>query len=167
MPYRRTSWIFFGAALVFAAYYVLHTSAALPPLVASHFDAAGAPNAFMPRAGYEHFMLAMSIGFPLALVGILSLAFATASNMKVPNSDYWLSPDRIAATRAFLIARSAWFGAMLCLMVCFVHYLELNANTHVPPHLSGGLALTALLGFFLVTAGWIFALMAAFRRPGP
>jgi uncharacterized membrane protein len=165
MRYRRTPWIFFVMALLVAAYFVMHSSPALPPLVGSHFDAAGAPNAFMPRQTYVHFMLTMTIGFPLALVGILALAFAYAGNLKVPNRDYWLSPERIGATRAFLIARAAWLGVMLCLMMCFVHYLELNANAQVPPHLSGNLALIAVLGFFLATAGWIFALMTALRRP--
>jgi hypothetical protein len=58
-----------------------------------------------------------------------------------------------------------WFGSLLCMMMCFVHYLELNANRQVPPHLSGSLAAAGLIGFFLVTAGWIVALLMAFRRP--
>jgi uncharacterized membrane protein len=165
MRYSKAPWIIFVLALPLAAYFVLHSSPALPPLVASHFDAAGAPNAFMPRQTYVHFMLAMTVGFPAGLVGILTLAFSYAGNLKVPNRDYWLSPERIAGTRAFLVARAAWFGVMLCLMMGVVHYLELKANAQVPPHLSGSLAVTALLGFFLATAGWIFALMTAFRRP--
>jgi uncharacterized membrane protein len=165
MPYRKTPWILFVAALILAASYILHTSPTLPPLVASHFNAAGTPNAFMARDTYERFMLGMSVGFPLALVALLTLVFSFAHNIKVPNRDYWLAPERIAQTRSFLIARAAWFGTMLCLMMCFVHRLELRANTLVPPHLAGTQATAAVLGFFLITAGWIFALMAAFRRP--
>jgi hypothetical protein len=133
--------------------------------VASHFDASGTPNAFMARDTYEHFMLAMSVGFPMALVAFLSLVFSFARNIRVPNGDYWLSPERNADTRAFLIGRAAWFGALLCVMMCFVHRLELNANASVPPHLSGTQAIAALLGFLLITAAWVVALMMAFRRP--
>lgn len=68
MPYRKTPWILFVVALIIAAYYVLHTSPTLPPLVASHFDASGTANAFMARDSYGHFMLFMSVGFPLRLV---------------------------------------------------------------------------------------------------
>jgi len=165
MPYRKTPWFLFAAALILAAYYVLHTSPTLPPLVASHFDASGTPNAFMARDSYEHFMLVMSVGFPMALVAFLTLVFSFARNIKVPNRDYWLSPQRSADTRAFLIGRAAWLGVLLSLMMCFGHRLELNANASMPPHLPGTQAMAALLGFFLITAGWIFALMVAFRRP--
>jgi lysylphosphatidylglycerol synthetase-like protein (DUF2156 family) len=165
MPYRKTPWILFVFALFLAAYYILHTSPTLPPLVASHFDAAGTPNAFMARNSYERFMLGMSVGFPMALVAFLTLAFSFARNIKVPHRDYWFSPQRSADTRAFLIGRAAWFGVLLSLMMCFVHRLELNANASIPPHLAGTQAIAALLGFFLITAGWIFGLMAAFRRP--
>jgi uncharacterized membrane protein len=165
MPYRKTPWILFAVALILAAYYVLHTSPTLPPLVASHFDAGGNANAFMARDSYEHFMLIMSIGFPLLLVAFLTLVFSYARNIKVPNRDYWLAPERIAQTRSFLIARAAWFGTMLCLMMCFVHRLELRANMLAPPHLAGTQATAALLGFFLIIAGWTFGLMLAFRQP--
>lgn len=165
MPYRKTPWILFVVALIIAAYYVLHTSPTLPPLVASHFDASGTANAFMARDSYGHFMLFMSVGFPLLLVVFMSLVFSYARSMKVPNGDYWLAPERIAQTRSFLIGRCAWFGAMLSLMMCFVHRLELHANALMPPHLAGKQATAVVLGFFLITAGWIFALMVAFRRP--
>jgi uncharacterized membrane protein len=165
MPYRKTPWILFVGALAFAAYYVSHTTPNLPPLVASHFDAGGTANAFMARDTYEHFMLAMCVGFPLVLVAFLTLVFSYARRMKVPNGDYWLASERIAQTRAFLIARCAWFGAMLSLMMCFVHRLELHANALMPPHLAGRQATAAVLGFFLIAVGWVFGLMVAFRRP--
>jgi uncharacterized membrane protein len=165
MLYGKSPWILFVGALLFAAYYVSHTTPSLPPLVASHFDAGGAANAFMARDTYEHFMLIMSVGFPLLLVVFLALVFSYARNIKVPNGDYWLAPERIAQTRSFLIARGAWFGVLMCLMMCLVHRLELHANALVPPHLAGKQATSVLLGFFLITAGWIFGLMLAFRRP--
>lgn len=165
MLYRDSPWVLFVGALLLAAYYVSHTTADLPPLVASHFDASGTPNAFMARGSYQHFMLFMSVGFPLVLVAFLSLVFSFARNIKLPNRDYWFSPQRSAATRAFLMARAAWFGVLLCLMMCWIHRLELNANSAVPPHLPATQAIAALLGFFIMTGGWIVGLMLAFRRP--
>ena len=50
---KKIPWIIFGAMLLFAILYVARTVAELPPLVASHFDGSGNPNAYMTRSvGY-------------------------------------------------------------------------------------------------------------------
>jgi uncharacterized membrane protein len=133
MTNSRTAWAFFAAALLLAIFYVTQTSPQLPPFVASHFDAAGVPNAFMAHNTHVRFMLTMCVGLPLSLVAIMSAVYSYANNIKIPNRDYWLAPERSAATRSLLIARGLWFGV--------------------------------LLAFFAVTAGWILALLVAFRRP--
>ena len=162
--HSRLPWILFGAALLAVAFFVVHTSPSLPPMVASHFDAAGVPNSFMPREGYLRFMLALGLGLPLASVAILALVFSNANTMNLPNRDYWLAPERIAGTRAFLLTRAAWFGAMMTLLMGLLHYLELNANAKVPAHLSSTLFMGTLLAFAAVTIGWVVALRRTFRR---
>ena len=165
MNMSKISWIAFALMLLFAMLYITQTTAQLPPMVASHFDIAGYPNAFMTRGAYTRFILGFAAGLPIAIVTLLTVVYARARDFKLPNRDYWLAPDRIAGTRTFLIAHGVWFGSLLISMVCFVHYLELQANRHMPPQLSNQLVSIGLLVFFVITAAWIIALLRAFRVP--
>jgi hypothetical protein len=97
---KKIPWIIFGLMLLFAILYVTRTVPDLPPLVASHFDGAGRANAFMARSSYTKFVLGMSVGLPIAMVTLLTLVYSNARDMKLPNRDYWLAPERIAQTRA-------------------------------------------------------------------
>jgi len=54
---RRLAWCVFAALLLFAAIFIIDSSADLPLTVASHFDAAGQPNAYMSHDGYVRFAL--------------------------------------------------------------------------------------------------------------
>lgn len=161
----KTAWIAFVLALLFAILFFADTVSSLPPLVASHFDAAGVPTAHMTRSSYTKFLLLMGLGLPIAVVALLSLVYSKADDMRLPNAAYWLAPERIAKTRALLVAHAVWFGCLLLAMVCYVHWLELAAHRSVPPHLSNQLVLGGLLIFFAITLGWIMALLRAFRLP--
>jgi uncharacterized membrane protein len=151
--------------LLFAILFVTGTSSELPVTVASHFDAAGQPNAFMSRSGYIRFVLCLAVGLPVAVVAILTTVYSRATDMKLPNREYWLAPQRLDRTRAFLVAHGVWFGSLLVTLVCCVHWLELGANRLQPPHLSNQTFAAVLVAFLIATAAWISALMFAFRRP--
>lgn len=155
----------FFILLFFGTLFVTRTASELPAAVASHFDAGGRPNAFMSHGGYIRFALFLAVGLPLLVVAILSTVYARAAKLKLPNSDYWLAPQRLARTRAFLLAHGAWFGSLLVILACSVHWLELGANRMQPPHLSNQAVATVLFGFLFATALWVAALMFAFRRP--
>jgi hypothetical protein len=161
----RLAWIAFAAMLAFAVFYIAQTTPQLPPMVASHFDASGYPNAFMTRSRYTQFILGFAVGLPIAIVALLSWVYAGARDFKLPNRDYWLAPERLPKTRAMLIAHAVWFGSLLTAMACFAHWLELTANRAMPPQLSNYWLSVGLLIFFLVTAGWIIILLGAFRLP--
>jgi uncharacterized membrane protein len=163
-PHRAT-WIVFIVLLLFAILFVTGTASQLPPMVASHFDAAGQPNAFMARSGYIRFILCVAIGLPVTIVVILAVVYSRATDLKLPNKEYWLAPQRLDRTRAFLVAHGVWFGSLLVALVCCVHWLELGANRLQPPHLSNQTFAVVLLAFLIATAVWIAALMFAFRRP--
>jgi uncharacterized membrane protein len=162
---QKAAWTVFALLLLFALVFVMRSSASLPALVASHFDAAGFPNAFMTRSGYTRFVLCLGIGLPVALVAFLTWVYSRANDFKLPNRDYWLAPQRIARTRARLVVHGIWFGSLLVTMVCFVHWLVLSAHRRVPPQLSNPAIEAGLLTFFLISGGWIIALLLAFRRP--
>jgi hypothetical protein len=162
---NKIPWIAFALALLFAILYISNTLSSLPPMVASHFDAAGFPTARMTRAFYAKFVFGIGVGFPIAIVALLSVVYSKAGDMKLPNRDYWLAPERIAQTRALLVSHAVWFGCLLVAMVCYTHWLVLAAHRNVPPHLSNQMVMGGLLVFLGVALGWVIALLRAFRRP--
>jgi uncharacterized membrane protein len=161
----KIPWVAFALALLFAIFYFSQTVANLPPMVASHFDGAGFPSTYMTRAFYTKFVFGMGVGFPIAMVALLSLVYSRAGDMKLPNRDYWLAPERIAKTRALLVAHAVWFGCLMVAMVCYMHWLILTAHRSVPPRLSNQMVMGGLLVFIGISAGWIIALLRTFRRP--
>ena len=162
---HRVTWSVFVLLLLFAILFVTGTASELPLTVASHFDAAGQPNAFMSRSGYVRFVLCLAVGLPALVVAVLWMVYSRATDLKLPNREYWLAPERLDRTRAFLVAHGVWFGSLLVTLACFVHWLELAANRQQPPHLSNQSFAAVLIAFLIATAAWIAALMFAFRRP--
>jgi uncharacterized membrane protein len=162
---NRIAWIVFASMLLFAIVFFSSTVSSLPPLVASHFDGSGAPTANMTRDFYARFVFFMGVAVPIALVALLTLIYSKANDMKMPNRDYWLAPERIAHTRALLVSQGVWFGCLMVAMVCYVHWLELGAHQSVPPHLSNRMVSAGLFVFFLTTGGWIAAMLRYFRKP--
>jgi uncharacterized membrane protein len=159
----RVPWIAFALTLLFAVVFLSATVSSLPPLVASHFDGAGFPTAHMTHDFYIKFVFAMGVVFPVGMVALLTLIYSKASDMKLPNRDYWLAPERIAQTRSLLVSQSVWFGCLMVAMVCYVHWLELAAHRSIPPHLSNRWVGIGLLVFFAITGVWIMKLLRAFR----
>jgi serine/threonine-protein kinase len=162
---HRVTWSVFTVLLLFATLFVAGTASELPLTVAAHFDAAGRANAYMSRGGYIRFVLCVAVGLPVIVVAILTAVYSRATNLKLPNREYWLDPQRVDQTRAFLMAHGVWFGSLLVILGCFVHWLELAANRLQPPHLSNSSFAAVLIAFLIATAAWLTALMFAFRRP--
>src|SRR6202790_4390417 len=101
---HRVTWCVFVLLVLFGILFVAGTASDLPPTVASHFDAAGQPNAFMSRSGYVRFVLSVAVALPVAVVVILWAVYSCATDLKMPNREYWLAPERLDRTRAFLVA---------------------------------------------------------------
>jgi uncharacterized membrane protein len=164
---NRIAWVVFAAVLLFAILFLADTTSALPPLIASHFDGNGKPTAHMTRDFYTRFVFFMGVGLPILMVAFLTLIYSKATDMKMPNRDYWLAPERIAQTRALLVSQGVWLGSLMTAMVCFVHWLILDAHRPEPPHMSNRWVAAGLLVFFLVAGGWIIALLRHFRARPP
>jgi uncharacterized membrane protein len=162
---NKIPWIAFALALLLAIFYFSATLSSLPPMVASHFDGAGFPTAHFTRAFYAKFLFGIGVAFPIAMVALLSVVYSKANDMKLPNRDYWLAPERIAQTRALLVAHGIWFGCLMVAMVCYMHWLVMTAHRSVPPHLSNQQVLGGLLVFMGIALGWVLALLRAFRLP--
>src|SRR4029077_17939993 len=112
-------------------------------------------NGSMPRGAYLGLMIGLTVGLPflLALPGWL-MQRVPLSLVRLPHKEYWLAPERRAATLAFMTRRSTIFGAFLIVFLCYVHWLVVEANKAVPPHLATGPLVAGLLAFTICTTVW-------------
>jgi len=155
----------FLAVLALAAAFVWGTSADLPAVVASHFDAAGHPNGYMPREVYRGVMLALIVFAPGAVVLMPLRKFGDPeAKLNLPHRDYWLAPERRPATTAYLQAHALRFGVLLTLFLAYGHWLVVQANAVHPPALPSHGFVIALIVFLAATAAWIATLMRHFSR---
>lgn len=146
--------------------FVYLSSSALPPVVASHFAAGGAANGFMARGTYVTLMVVLTVGLPLLFALLSSLVAKVPPNrVSLPNGDYWLAPERRAATLAFLQWHGAFLAVLIAAFLGFVHWLVLRANAVQPPLFPESAFLAALPLFLVVLAAWIGVLFLRFRRP--
>ena len=163
----RTSLTLIFVALLFAgAAFVVSTTAALPERVASHFGTGGHADGYMTRDGYRWFMLFFTAGFPpLIVLAIAGLPRLIPQYTNIPNREYWLAPERRAQAFDFLTTHALWFGILLVLFMCAVHWLVVQANAQHPPRLANGPFLMSLGLFLAALAVWIVTLTRQFCTP--
>jgi hypothetical protein len=148
-----------------AAVFVCFTSMGLPPLVASHFGVGGMANGFMTRAFYTRFMVAFVIGLPAFVVLVTWYTVGhSKTRLNLPHRDYWLAPERRAATVSFLRSGILWFGVLLVTFLCYAHELVVLANEVQPPQLSESWFISGLVVFFVILFVAVRAFMRRFRR---
>jgi uncharacterized membrane protein len=101
----------------------------LPPLMASHFGTSGLPNGWMSRGQFLGFLAAVGGGMTLLFVtSRFWLRISPARYVNMPNRDYWLAPDRRAATVNRMSTWMAWFGVATSAFMAFVTELTVRAN---------------------------------------
>ncbi len=150
-----------GAALVF----VTMTSADLPVFPAAHFGADGTPNAFMTRRGYVAFMYFFVAVVPL-FVSLLPVLVGRRwpNSLNIPNSDYWLGPERRPDTFATVESRTRLLAGAMIVFICYVHWLVVQANAAMPQRLDEAQLMVGLGIFALFVIGWIGSFYMRFRR---
>jgi uncharacterized membrane protein len=164
--HRKLLTLVFVVFLLVGAGFVMSTTALLPERVASHFGAGGQANGYMTRDGYRWFMFFFTVGFPLLLVlAIAGLPRLIPQYTNIPHREYWLAPERRAQAFDFLTTHALWFGILLVLFMCAVHWLVVQANTQRPPQLANGPFLLSLGLFLAALVVWIITLTRQFRIP--
>jgi uncharacterized membrane protein len=150
-----------------AAAHIVWAAPRLPPTVASHFDAAGQPNGWMPRETFLILYGATIVG--LAVLFVLAgklLEWVPARWINLPNKAHWLHPSRRAETFAYW---RRWFAASGCTILAFliaVMHLAIRANLATPPVL-GGAVWGVLAAFLLVTGALTLSMLRRFGRIPP
>lgn len=138
----------------------------LPEQVAVHFGAGGHPNGFASREANA----ALMAGLPLVLFCTFSflpavLARTPVHMISLPNKEYWLAPERCAASLRRLGEALCGYGSGLFTFLLVVNLLLVQANRQVPVHLNERFFLAGLAAFLIFTATWLARLFATFRRP--
>ena len=162
---RRLPLLISAGLVVLLGLRLLGAYDALPPVLASHFDAAGQPNGYESKPRFALLSLTLSAGTLALFAGLPRLLHKLPTPMiNMPNREYWLAPPRKAAALLRLGEYLDWFACATIALLVAVFELVLRANlAHAPlSPLRIWLPLGAYLGF---SVSWSVALLRAFRLP--
>jgi uncharacterized membrane protein len=138
----------------------------LPPVVASHFDAAGVPNGWSSRTAYALLLMIVGIILPLGITGLItSLTRRGPARLNIPARDYWTRPEH-SQEAVFRVRSYVWWLA--CIMAgtaLLIHWLVLAAHAHQPPRLRTSAVLLVLSAALLGLGGWAAGWYRLLRRP--
>ncbi|HVT72708.1 MAG TPA: DUF1648 domain-containing protein [Lacunisphaera sp.] len=138
----------------------------LPPRVAIHFNATGRPDAWAPpevqttlHIGTVLFMAALIEGL------VLIQTHLPVKLVNLPHRDYWLAPERAAATQAWLVGSVLAMGCALMVFFIGLFHLLYRANLDPVPRLTPGVW-WLVGGLVAVVLGSLLRLLTRFgRRP--
>jgi uncharacterized membrane protein len=101
----------------------------LPAQLASQFDARGLPNGWSSKSAYFALQAFILLALTLCFAALPAwLERAPARLVNLPNKDYWLAPERRAATMARVASALTWFGCAGLAFVVVVTSLVIDFN---------------------------------------
>lgn len=156
-------WLIFAVLLGVA--FVVTSGSNLPEMTASHFGDDGFANDFMSRGSYIAVMAGLTGVIPLIVAGSFLLAVKMfPSGINLPNREHWLAPERQAQTLSWLSSYMQLFAGALVILLCFMHWLVVQANASQPPRMAQSFFMTGLTVFFVFLCVWLTWLVLRFRR---
>jgi uncharacterized membrane protein len=164
---RRGQSLFYVIAAGLIAF-VLSTLGRLPPLVASHFDAAGVPNGWSSRPTYALLLIAIGVLLPLGIAGLIAgLTRKGPSRLNIPAREYWTRPEHSGEAVLRVRGYMWWLACIMAGAALSIHWLVLAAHAHQPPRLSTSALLLVLTTVVLAIGAWTVGWYRLLRRPGP
>lgn len=159
---RIAASVFLLLSATFALFLTLSTST-LPPLVATHFNSYGRPDAWMRSSSYVAFFTAAGIGVPVIIVAAFFMVrWLPAGLVNIPRRDFWLTSERAPETHRYLLVRGLWLGCMMLLFMLAVHYAVVRANQLAPPHLAPQNIFVPMGIFIMALVIWIATFLRHF-----
>ena len=161
----RLSSLLFVALLILVARSIVNTTAQLPDPVATHFGSGYLANGWMSRDEYLAFSLVFSVFLPVVIAGLAGWLPRVASrSVSLPNKDYWLAPERRAATLESITVRAITLGSLFAIFMGGVHWLILDANAAIPPQLPARAFWAMLISVLAAFTVWIGEFRSRFRN---
>jgi len=161
----RVSQSVYALLLICGVIGAAHYYPLLPERMASHFASDGTPNGWQPK---EVFLLLMGmVAGVTAVIGFLApglIASRPASQINLPNKEYWLAPERRASTMQFIAGQMRWFSCAVLFVILFGGYEAIQANLHEVVRFDSQAMLVALLGFLAFVLVWVFGFVRHFSR---
>jgi uncharacterized membrane protein len=152
--------------LAVAAFALAYSYPQLPPVVASHFNASGAPNAWQPKGAFAMTLVILYLLFTLLWLSVPQLLRSVPVGLvNLPNREYWLAPQRRDHTAHVIGDQLAWLGSMQIALIAFIAQFAIDANL---PGASGRLhpAVPWIAGAFVILLGaWLIRFLRMFSRP--
>lgn len=162
---RRFAQLLFVAVTLLALGLAVRQSENLPERVATHFNANGQPNGWMPRHDHTTYQIGTTAFVALLFVAIALLTPRLPDRLiNLPHRDYWLAPSRRAASLAWVEGMLFWLGAALQLFLAFVFSEVARANLSVKPELHLN-SLWLQVSLFIMVVGLVITMLFRFRRP--
>jgi len=165
MENLRLSWLVFLVVTVIALVAWGYSYNQMPERMASHFNAAGAPNGWMTKN--QFFSLNVILIAVAAFSGFFpgrKIAKLPASKINLPNKEYWLDPARREETVAYFQRWFAWFGCAILLLVVLVMQLVIESNRSPTPMLPLGPIMIILFGFLIFITVRTIAMYRRFSK---
>jgi uncharacterized membrane protein len=140
----------------------------LPGLVASHFNAAGQADGWMPRAHFLKLQILLSLGVTAGFA-VLALVVAGVPDawINLPHRAYWLAAARREETRRYLsgVVLSSGCGTLAFLL--FLHQRVQHANLDGTRQLTPSFGVVLAVALVLIAGPLIRPLRRFSRKPPP
>jgi len=135
----------------------------LPEMVASHFNAAGIADRWMPKEGFLIFE-AVILLFVIAHYTILPLIIEKMPDaiINLPNKKYWLEPERRSETFAKIRMFLQWFSVGLLTLILLVNQQVFKANL-MRQNLSPLIIWTIIGSFVIFAIIWMIIFVRKFK----
>jgi uncharacterized membrane protein len=135
----------------------------MPNPMASHFNGSGVPNGWSTPQQFFGGILVIELLVAAAFMLMSPFSKLSDQRINLPHKDYWLAPQRRAATIARLQAIMLEFGLITMALLIYAVHLSIAANLRHPPLLSSHIII-ALLLYVVGTLLWVVRLYLAFSR---
>lgn len=165
MGNQRIAQAITALALLLGVVRPLQTWEQLPAAFASHFNAAGVPDAMSDKTQFFVFY-AITMGVViLSLVGSAILMQKIPEKyLNLPHKEYWLKSGKLSEVRAKMQGAMWWMCAATMLLSTVVMELVLQANMHRVP-INASLMWTAIVAYLVFDLYWLFSLLTSFTPP--
>jgi RNA polymerase sigma factor (sigma-70 family) len=138
------------------------------PLIASHFNFAGRPDAWMTPADFWASAIFIEIAFPLFFVvvgyAVRLLPVNQFTFKNIPNREYWLEPDHREEMFDCVFRNYLWMACFAAIFMLILHLLVLFANQQDPPQFPTFTALGLGASFIVAVVFRIGVMMRFLKR---